>query len=145
MQPIMYMKFSTNGSIFSDNILKPIPVAEGKVCIMFLLFLNCFSITWGKYSRDLCLPDIGLLQSLTALWKVVISTKFYVLKCVRQGELWSLLYYIHRWITHWIKAADIGCHIGNSVVGRYGYVYGQTIVSPTVQGLQHDWYYCYLS
>ena len=71
-------------------------------------------------------------------WKPELSNVFASINCVKQdGCLSPMLFTLYiDGLIHKLKQSDIGCHIGRTYCGVFGYANGLAIVSPTFFGLR---------
>lgn len=78
-------------------------------------------------------------QSCFIRWNSVVSNSFRVRNGVRQGAILSpSLFSVYLdTLLRQLRKLGIGCHIGSSFLGAFGYADDVTLLSPTREGLQH--------
>ena len=69
-------------------------------------------------------------QSCYIRWNSVESSSFKVKNGVRQGAIFSPSLFCQ------LREAGIGCHLGSTFLGAYGYADDVTLLAPTREGLQ---------
>ena len=89
--------------------------------------------------------DLYTRQKMCVLWNGVKSSMFNVSNGVKQGGILSpILFCVYiDYILLQIKSSDIGCHVGRTYCGAFGYADDIILLCPSVSGLQKMLDVCY--